>query len=328
MASAHDADFDLDGLIARLMTQFTEAPPAVDHEGVREERVGPPTRVHMSSSELTKLCRAARDALLSAPVLLEVQAPIVICGDIHGQFYDLMRIFQATGLPKDTNYLFLGDYVDRGYWSIETIALLLCYRVKYPDRFFLLRGNHESASISRMYGFYDECKRRHTQGVKLWKTFVDVFNCLPIAAVVDKRIFCCHGGLSPELDDLEKINAIARPTDVPDAGLMCDVLWADPKEGVEEWGRNNPRGVSYTFGRAALEKFLKRFDFDLVCRAHEVVEDGYQFFADRQLITVFSASNYCNDWDNAGAIMIVGPDLKCSLKILKPINYPPLMPKQ
>lgn len=135
-----------------------------------------------------------------------------ICGDIHGQYYDLLRMFEYGGYPPEENYLFLGDYVDRGRQSVECICLLLAYKIKYPENFFILRGNHECASINRIYGFYDECKRRYS--IKLWKTFIDCFNCLPIAAIVEEKIFCMHGGLSPDLNSLEQIRRIMRPTDV------------------------------------------------------------------------------------------------------------------
>lgn len=281
---------NVDSLIARLMQQSSEVPPVLDQEAVTQGKIKPPVKVRMREEEIVALCAASRELFLSQPVLLELRAPITICGDIHGQYYDLLRIFQVAGHPEDTNYLFLGDYVDRGMYSLETICLLLAFRLKHPDRFFLLRGNHESASITRMYGFYDECKRRFS--VKLWKTFCDCFNCLPVAAVVDKRIFCCHGGLSPYMRSLEQINRIARPTDVPDTGLMCDLLWADPHDEIENWGES-ARGVSHTFGKKKVTEFLDKFDMDLVVRAHEVMEDGYQFFAGRKLVTVFSAPNYC-----------------------------------
>lgn len=137
---------------------------------------------------------------------------VQICGDIHGQYYDLLRLFEYGGFPPEANYLFLGDYVDRGKQSLETICLLLAYKIKYPENFFILRGNHECASINRIYGFYDECKRRYN--IKLWKTFTDCFNCLPIAAIIDEKIFTMHGGLSPDLNSMEQIRRVMRPTDV------------------------------------------------------------------------------------------------------------------
>jgi diadenosine tetraphosphatase ApaH/serine/threonine PP2A family protein phosphatase len=148
--------------------------------------------------------------------------------------------------------------------------------------FFILRGNHECASINRIYGFYDECRRRYN--VKLWKTFCDTFNSLPIAAIIDEKIFCTHGGLSPEHASMEQIRRIMRPTDVPDQGLLCDLLWSDPDKDIRGWGEND-RGVSFTFGADIVSRFLNRFDLDLVCRAHQVVEDGYEFFAERRLGT-------------------------------------------
>ncbi|KAK6911336.1 Serine-threonine protein phosphatase, N-terminal [Dillenia turbinata] len=236
-------------------------------------------------------------------------------GDIHGQYSDLLRLFEYGGLPPQANYLFLGDYVDRGKQSLETVCLLLAYKIKYPENFFLLRGNHECASINRIYGFYDECKRRFN--VRLWKVFTDCFNCLPVAALIDEKILCMHGGLSPDLQNLDQIRNLQRPTDVPDAGLLCDLLWSDPSKEVQGWGMND-RGVSYTFGPDRVTEFLQKQDLDLICRAHQVVEDGYEFFANRQLVTIFSAPNYCGEFDNAGAMMSVDESLMCSFQILKP----------
>ncbi|CAM8949200.1 unnamed protein product [Rhodiola kirilowii] len=274
-------------------------------------------RIPLTEPEIRHLCLAAKQVFLSQPVLLQLEAPINICGDIHGQYTDLLRLFEYGGLPPASNYLFLGDYVDRGKQSIETIALLLCYKIKYPENVFLLRGNHECASINRIYGFYDECKRRFS--VRLWKTFTDCFNCLPVAAVIDDKIMCMHGGLSPGMESLDQIREIERPADVPDQGLLCDLLWADPDKEVKGWGEND-RGVSFTFGADKVSEFLKKFDLDLICRAHQVVEDGYEFFADRQLVTIFSAPNYCGEFNNAGALMSVDESLLCSFQILKPFK--------
>ncbi|CAN6190761.1 unnamed protein product [Urochloa humidicola] len=274
-----------------------------------------PRNAQVTDAEIRRLCAAAKDVFLSQPNLLELEAPIKICGDIHGQYSDLLRLFEYGGYPPEANYLFLGDYVDRGKQSIETICLLLAYKIKYPENFFLLRGNHECASINRIYGFFDECKRRFN--VKIWKIFTECFNCLPVTALIDDKILCMHGGLSPELKNMDQIRNIARPVDVPDHGLLCDLLWSDPDKDIEGWGEND-RGVSYTFGADKVAEFLQKHDLDLVCRAHQVVEDGYEFFAKRQLVTIFSAPNYCGEFDNAGAMMSIDDSLTCSFQILKP----------
>lgn len=248
--------------------------------------------VCLKNAEIVAICQRVREVFLNQPSLLELDAPVKIVGDVHGQYTDLIRMFEMCGFPPNSNYLFLGDYVDRGKQSLETILLLLCYKLKYPENFFLLRGNHECANVTRVYGFYDECKRRCN--VKIWKTFIDTFNCLPVASIVAGKIFCVHGGLSPALDRMDDIRNIARPTDVPDFGLLNDLLWSDPADMEQDWDQNE-RGVSYCFGKKVISDFLTKHDFDLVCRAHMVVEDGYEFFSDRVLVTVFSAPNVSAD---------------------------------
>ncbi|KAI0257117.1 Metallo-dependent phosphatase-like protein [Lactifluus subvellereus] len=275
----------------------------------------------LKNPEIVAICQAARETFLSQPTLIELSPPVKIVGDVHGQYSDLIRLFEMCGFPPASNYLFLGDYVDRGKQSLETFLLLLCYKIKYPENFFLLRGNHECANVTRVYGFYDECKRRCN--IKTWKTFVDVFNCLPIAAIVASKIFCVHGGLSPSLQTMEDIKALQRPTDVPDYGLLNDLLWSDPSDTALEW-EDNERGVSFCFGKAIINEFLVRYDMDLICRAHMVVEDGYEFWNDRTLVTVFSAPNYCGEFDNYGACMSVSEDLLCAFELLKPLDGPAL----
>jgi len=269
----------------------------------------------LSETKIRLLCMSTRELFLKDNNLAEVPAPMHIVGDIHGQYDDLIRHFEKVGFPDKENFLFLGDYVDRGKHSLETISLLLCYKIKYPDRVFLLRGNHECASINRIYGFYDECKRRYN--IKLWKTFTDCFNCLPIAAIVASSIFCVHGGLSPNFTNMDQIRCMERPQDIPDYGLAADLLWSDPDEDITGWGEND-RGVSWTFGGDIIQSFLKENKLSLVARGHQVVEDGYQFFEKRRLVTLFSAPNYCGEFDNAGAIMSVSKDLLCTFSILKP----------
>nr|CAN60710.1 hypothetical protein VITISV_036439 [Vitis vinifera] len=297
----------LDGLIERLL----------------EARKCRGKRIQMSESEIRQLCITAKDVFLSQPNLLELGAPINVCGkkikllgvigmDVlcYGEETYMDSTQTSSGysnmgvFPLNSNYLLLGDYVDRGKQSIETISLLLCYKIKYPDNFFLLRGNHECASINRIYGFYDECKRRFS--VRLWKIFTDCFNCLPVAAIIENKILCMHGGLSPEIESLDQIRAIERPVDVPDQGLL-------------DGGRMI--GVfPILLGADKVAEFLKKHDLDLICRAHQVVEDGYEFFAERQLVTIFSAPNYCGEFNNAGALMSVDASLLCSFQILKPFK--------
>jgi len=260
----------------------------------------PGTLANLTENEIKLLCQRVRPILLAQPMLLELEAPLKICGDIHGQFTDLLRLFEYGGFPPESNYLFLGDYVDRGKQSLETVCLLICYKIMYPENFFILRGNHESAGINRIYGFYDECKRRYS--IRLWKVFSDVFNCLPVSAIVDEKILCMHGGLSPEMERLQQIADLHRPCDVPDVGLMCDLLWSDPDTGVNGWAEND-RGVSFVFGADVVAAFLEQHDLDLLVRAHQVVEDGYEFFAGRRLVTLFSAPNYCGEFDNAVSLV-------------------------
>lgn len=306
-AGGKTRQFDIDDMIQRLLD--------VGYTGKVSKSLC------LKNTEIAAICQAAREVFLSQPTLIELSPPVKIVGDVHGQYSDLIRLFEMCGFPPAANYLFLGDYVDRGKQSLETILLLLCYKIKYPENFFLLRGNHECANVTRVYGFYDECKRRCN--IKTWKTFIDVFNCLPIAAIVASKIFCVHGGLSPSLHTMEDIKRIQRPTDVPDYGLLNDLLWSDPSDTALDW-EDNERGVSYCFGKAIINEFLVRYDMDLICRAHMVVEDGYEFWNDRTLVTVFSAPNYCGEFDNYGACMSVSEDLLCAFELLKPLDGPAL----
>ena len=188
--------------------------------------------------------------------------------------------------------------------------------IEIPENFFLLRGNHECSNINRLYGFYDECKRRFT--IKVWRVFCDCFNCLPIAAIISESIFCIHAGLSPDLKSLDQIRSIRRPTEVGDTGLLCDLVWSDPKARGVGFVQSD-RGVSFNFGADECEKFLTQHNLDLICRAHQVVEDGYEFFANRKLVTVFSAPNYCNSYKNKGAVILIEDD-KMNIKQYKDVE--------
>jgi serine/threonine-protein phosphatase PP1 catalytic subunit len=212
-------------------------------------------------------------------------------------------------------YLFLGDYVDRGHNSIECFTLLLTLKIRYPAQIWLLRGNHETADLSKLYGFYDECVARYRS--ELWERFTDVFMWLPIAAIISDRIFCVHGGLSPELHDLSQIEKLTRPLAIAPRGLLSDLLWADPDPEQAEWAKST-RGTSFTYGETVVENFLRKNDFDLICRGHQVVAPGYDFpFAPNQsVLTVFSAPGMYEEYGPVkGALMRVDEALQCSFTV-------------
>lgn len=261
----------------------------------------------------------AEASVLGEPTLLRLEPPITVVGDIHGQFEDLLWIFQQTGYPPSTSYLFLGDYVDRGKHSVECVSLLLSLKVKYPKNVYLLRGNHECTLINQKYGFLSECKLRFT--ITLWRRFAAFFDCLPLAAVIGGKIFCCHGGLSPALKSLEQIDNVERPFPIQTlSGFVNDLLWSDPSSSHFGWKPNKYRSVSYTFGSDVIEKFLIDNNLQLIVRAHQLLSNGYQMFAGGKLISIFSAPNYCSNHMNEGALLHVDPNLKCSIIRLKRVR--------
>jgi len=275
------------------------------------------SNVRLTEREVLSVIDKAYPIIEKEESMLELEAPLYICGDIHGQFYDLLRVFEILKYPPESKFLFLGDYVDRGKRSLECILLLLCLKIKYPSRIFLLRGNHESEDINRMYGFYDECKRKVS--LRIYKKFCNLFNILPITALVGEKILCMHGGLAYDLKNLDQLKTIKRPTQIPDAGLLCDLVWSDPDDSLYfPFCTNKERGISVCFSKKAVEEFTEKNDLDLICRAHQVVEEGFQFFANMKLITVFTAPNYMDEFDNNGAILEVNENMICSLHVLKP----------
>jgi serine/threonine-protein phosphatase PP1 catalytic subunit len=292
---------DVDGLIARLL-----------NVGMAGGRL----TTQVSDLELSQLCQAAKEVFISQSSLIEVDPPVVVCGDIHGQYSDLLRVFDKNGFPPEANYLFLGDYVDRGRQNIETISLMFCYKIKYPENFFMLRGNHECPAINRVYGFFEECNRRY-KSVRLWNSFQDTFNWMPLCGLIGGKILCMHGGLSPQLTSIDQLRSLPRPQDPPNPSMGIDLLWADP----DQWGKGwqaNTRGVSYVFGQDVVVDACNKLEIDLVARAHQVVQDGYEFFANRRLVTIFSAPHYCGQFDNAAATMAVAEDLSCSFSVYRP----------
>lgn len=261
------------------------------------------------------LCEKAKEILVQEINVQPVRCPVTVCGDIHGQFQDLLELFKIGGNSPDTNYLFMGDYVDRGYHSVETVTLLVALKVRYRDRITILRGNHESRQITQVYGFYDECLRKYGNA-DVWKYFTDLFDYLPLTGLVEGKIFCLHGGLSPTLDTLDHIRGLDRVQEVPHEGPMCDLLWSDPDDRGG-WGIS-PRGAGYTFGQDISEQFNHTNGLDLISRAHQLVMEGYNWSHDQNVVTVFSAPNYCYRCGNLAAIMEVSEGMAKSFQKFEP----------
>jgi len=257
----------------------------------------------LTEEEVAEICFKYRELAIEESNIQRVYAPITIVGDIHGQFYDLLELFKLNGHPPETNYLFLGDFVDRGFYSIETLLLLICLKIRYPDKMTLIRGNHESRQVTQVYGFYDECMRKYGSP-SVWRLCTEMFDYLTLGAVIEGKIFCLHGGLSPNFDTLDEIRRIDRKREVPHEGPMADIMWSDPDETVTGWGIS-PRGAGYLFGEDVVDKFNHLNDIELIARAHQLVMEGFKLMFDNQLVTVWSAPNYCYRCFNTAAAMIV-----------------------
>uniref|UniRef100_A0A915AFA9 Serine/threonine-protein phosphatase n=2 Tax=Parascaris univalens TaxID=6257 RepID=A0A915AFA9_PARUN len=275
--------------------------------------------------ELRELCLRCRELFLSENALLIINPPIYILGDLHGQFTDLVTMLSKLGMPPRCRYLFLGDYVDRGNWSLETVSLLMAYKLRYPHQIFMLRGNHETRAVNRVYGFFEECTKRFPErgeGTALWTLYQHVFNCLPLAALVGERIFAAHGGISEDLKCWRQFSRIRRPTDITDIGLINDLIWSDPCDACERYAES-PRGVSQVFGKVAIDEFEDALNVDLIVRAHQVVMDGYEFFHNKRCLTIFSAPCYCGEMNNIAGILFVNAKLECSIFTYRSPNRAP-----
>ncbi|KAJ6513598.1 serine/threonine specific protein phosphatase Sit4 [Mycena vitilis] len=260
----------------------------------------------LTEAQVKILCDKTREILADESNVQPVRCPVTVCGDVHGQFDDLSELFRIGGNSPDTNYLFMGDYVDRGYHSVETVSLLVALKLRYRDRITLLRGNHESRQITQVYGFYDECLRKYGNS-NVWRLFTDLFDFLPPTAVIENQIFCLHGGLSPSIQTLDDIRSLDRVQEVPHEGPMCDLLWSDPDDRCG-WGVS-PRGAGYTFGQDVSEAWNHTNGLSLVARAHQLVMEGYFWGHDRNTVTVFSAPNYGYRSGNQAAIMEIGENM-------------------
>ncbi|KAL3075716.1 hypothetical protein niasHS_012546 [Heterodera schachtii] len=294
------------GFLDAIITKVNRSPP---HRFTDE----------ISDDEIRQLCKAATDVFRMQPTLVRIHPPAVIVGDIHGQFSDLKKIFTTHGLPPEQQYVFLGDYVDRGPQSMETIILLFCYKVKYPSNFMLLRGNHECANINRVYGFYEEIDRRYPRpgARRLFDLFNQVFAWMPFVGLVGEKILCMHGGISDQIRSLDQLSNLLRPQTEPLLrSLEIDLLWADPSTSITGVAPNS-RGAGVMFGADVVESVRNLLGIDYIVRAHQLVMDGVEYFADRHLITLFSAPRYTGK-NNTGATLLIAPDLSHTITRFPP----------
>ncbi|XXQ35363.1 Serine/threonine-protein phosphatase [Plasmodiophora brassicae] len=255
----------------------------------------------LAEDDLRVLCLRVKALLMEESNVQPVRSPVTVCGDIHGQYFDLLELFRKGGPVPSTRYVFMGDFVDRGHHSVETLQLLLALKARYPDCVTLLRGNHESRQVTQVYGFYQECVRKYGNA-NAWRFCTDVFDYFSLAAIIDGRVLCVHGGLSPDITSIDEMRMLQRVQEIPHSGAFCDLMWSDP-EDIDTW-QISPRGAGWLFGSVVTKQFNEHNRLDLICRAHQLVQEGFKYmFPDKSLITVWSAPNYCYRCGNVASIL-------------------------
>eukprot|EP00929_Paragymnodinium_shiwhaense_P034530 TRINITY_DN18773_c0_g2_i1.p1 TRINITY_DN18773_c0_g2~~TRINITY_DN18773_c0_g2_i1.p1 ORF type:complete len:334 (+),score=56.19 TRINITY_DN18773_c0_g2_i1:157-1158(+) len=287
----------------------------------------PADRPELMPERLLKIaCQRLREILIEESNVQPVALPVVICGDLHGQYFDLIELFNIGGQVPEKNYIFMGDFVDRGYNSVETFQLLLLLKLRWPSCMTLLRGNHESRQITQVYGFYDECLRKYGNA-NPWKYCTEVFDYLTLSAIVENSIFCVHGGLSPNIKLLDQVRVINRVQEIPHEGPFGDLVWSDPAD-VPAWAVS-PRGAGWLFGERPTEHFNRLNGLNLIARAHQLVQEGYKYmFTESQqckddktglLVTVWSAPNYCYRCGNVASILDIDEKGHREFRIFKEV---------
>jgi serine/threonine-protein phosphatase PP1 catalytic subunit len=287
----------------------------IDYETVLDEILAVANAPHgtklikCDKNDMKNIINAGCEVILNQPNMLELNAPINIIGDMHGHFFDLIRIFNKCGWPNEKTYLFLGNYTNFGRYGIETVLLILVMKLKFPENVFMLRGNHDCDKLTELHGFKQECKHRY--GSKIWKLFINLFNNLPPAAIVGDSIFCAHGGICENILKVGEIHQIPRGMNVPVQGPLTDLLWSDPNTNEEETEfSENIRGISRSFPKFGLETFLKNNKLYMMVRSNQLVPEGFEIMWGGILVNLFSAANFGNDYNNKGAIMEINDELQ------------------
>ena len=271
----------------------------------------------LEEGQITSLFAQLTDVLYQEGTVHPLPLPVTICGDIHGQLYDLFELFKVSGGVSSNRYVFLGDYVDRGYYSLETFLYLGALKLKYPDRIYLIRGNHECRQVNQLYGFYDECINYYGHA-GLWRICNEVFDLLPIGVLVANRIFCIHGGLSPMIKLIDQISLIERQDELPSQGALADLTWSDPDE-IEGWALNQ-RGAGLIFGTRPTRDFCRNNKLQLIARAHQLAMSGFQYhFGEEQLVTVWSAPNYMYRSGNDASVLKINEDFRREFVIFRAV---------
>lgn len=282
----------------------------------------------LEKADLLELINLFQAQIKSEPNILKIQDPVTVVGDIHGQFYDLLKLLEVGGSPETTKYLFLGDYVDRGAFSIECVLLLCAIKLNYKTTVLMLRGNHECRQMTSFFNFKQECEIKYD--LEVYDKIMEAFDCLPISCLINEKFIAIHGGISPDIDKVLDITKINRFTEPPKTGPMCDMLWSDPVEKDEEaltvsWVENSTRGCSYVFGAKAATPFLTKNDILSIIRAHEAQLEGFKMYKWNNnvdfpsVITIFSAPNYCDVYNNKAAVI----SFKNNMVNIQQYNYSP-----
>lgn len=267
-------------------------------------------------SVLSSLIDTAKTQLQEEPFCINLSGRFIVVGDLHGDIETLIRIFERMGYPPTSNYLFLGDFIDRGHYSIEVMTLLLSLKVLFPQSIYLLRGNHETRNISKSHGFYAECSRKMNKNI--YKQFCSLFDQLPLVAVINNKVYCAHGGISKGAMDMCDVYLLQKPVGKIKDQIITDILWSDPSDLTEDF-EESERGTGHVFGEKALDSFLKQNGYSTIIRGHQTCENGYdQPFENNKCWTVFSSADYCNNW-NTAAVLVVEDD-----EVVDIIRFDPL----